>query len=173
MSDPMSRFESVVDQQIRAAAERGDFDDLPGRGKPLPNWGRPVDEHWWLRQYVHREGIPADALLPTSLQLAREVERLPEKVRTLPSEQAVREVVDALNDRIVAHLRMPSGPYVPLRKVDPDTVVARWREHRATAQSPAAAASPAGATPEVEQPSRSGPWHRWLNRQRRRRTGRR
>jgi hypothetical protein len=167
MSDPMSRFESVVDQQIRAAQERGDFDDLPGRGQPLPDWGRPDDENWWLRRYLHREGVPADALLPTSLQLAREVERLPDRVRTLSSEQAVREAVGVLNDRIAAHLRMPSGPFVPLRTVDPHAVVSRWRAHRNATLPPAAAPEPA-----AEQPSRSGPWRRWRDRQRGRRVGR-
>jgi hypothetical protein len=34
-SDWASRFESALDRQIRAAEERGEFDDLPGKGKPL------------------------------------------------------------------------------------------------------------------------------------------
>lgn len=36
MTDPLSRYESVVDRQIRQARERGEFDNLPGMGKPLP-----------------------------------------------------------------------------------------------------------------------------------------
>jgi hypothetical protein len=30
-------FDSWVDQQIREATERGEFDNLPGKGKPLSN----------------------------------------------------------------------------------------------------------------------------------------
>jgi DnaJ family protein C protein 28 len=32
---PPSQWESAVEKQIREAMERGDFDNLPGRGKPL------------------------------------------------------------------------------------------------------------------------------------------
>ncbi len=125
-----SRFESLIDQQIRAAQERGEFDDLPGQGKPLPGRGGQDDDLWWVRQFLDREGLPSEALLPTSLSLAREIERLPDRVAKLPSEQAVREAVDDLNDRIGAYLRMPSDPYVPLRTVDTDETVATWRAGR-------------------------------------------
>ena len=109
---------------------------------------------------MDREGLPADGLLPTSLQLARELERLPEKVATLSSEQAVREAVDDLNERITAYLRMPSGPYVPLRQPDADEVVATWRAGRdAAAGSP----EPASQTPGGSV-SRSSRWRRWFGR---------
>ena len=76
------RFESPVDRTIREAVERGDFDDLPGKGKPLPGAGRigPVDENWWIRGYLEREGVPGDAMLPPSLQLRRELDRIDETV---------------------------------------------------------------------------------------------
>ncbi|MGH3679555.1 MAG: DUF1992 domain-containing protein, partial [Natronosporangium sp.] len=118
MTDPHSRYESVVDQQIRQAQERGDFDDLPGMGKPVPGWGRPDDELWWLKGYVAREGLPTEPMLPPSLRLAKEIERLPETVRELATEAAVRETVRDLNRRIVEHLRTPHGPPVPVRPVN-------------------------------------------------------
>jgi Domain of unknown function (DUF1992) len=31
----MDRWESLVDRKIREAQERGDFDDLPGKGRPM------------------------------------------------------------------------------------------------------------------------------------------
>ena len=125
MSGP--RYESLIEQKIREAQERGDFDDLPGMGKPLPGRGTPDDDLWWVRGYLQREGISGEALLPTSLQLARQIERLPETVRDLSSEVAVREAVRELNERIAAYLRAPSGPHVPVRPVKVDEVVARWR----------------------------------------------
>ena len=127
MTDQTSRPESLIDQQIRRAAERGDFDDLPGMGKPLPGRGRPDDDLWWVRGYVRREGLATDPLLPPSLRLAKEIERLPDTVRHLTTEAEVRAAVRDLNQRIAAHLRAPSGPAVPVRPVDPDRVVARWR----------------------------------------------
>jgi len=48
--------ESPVERQIREARERGDFDDLPGRGRPLDL--RDTGELWWVRRKARAEGIP-------------------------------------------------------------------------------------------------------------------
>jgi hypothetical protein len=127
----VDRYESVVDREIRLAQERGEFDDLPGAGKPLPGRGEPDDELWWVKSYIRREGLSTEALLPTSLQLARQIERLPDTVRGLGSEQLVREAVSELNRRIADYLRAPSGPHVPVGPVDPDKIVQQWRAGRA------------------------------------------
>jgi DnaJ-like protein len=125
-----ARYESLIDQQIRMAQERGDFDDLPGMGKPLPGRGTHDDELWWLKGYLSREGISTEALLPTSLRLARQVERIDETVRKLPSEQAVRAAVAELNQQVADYLRAPSAPHVRLRPLDAGAVVERWRSRR-------------------------------------------
>ena len=123
--------ESLVERQIRLAQERGDFDDLPGRGKPLPGIDAPYDEDWWVKGYLRREGLSTEPLLPTPLQLRREAERLPDTVADLASEQAVREVARELNGRIAGWRRAPVGPAIPVAPVDVDAVVARWRADRA------------------------------------------
>jgi hypothetical protein len=125
-----ARYESVIDQQIRKAEERGDFADLPGKGKPLPGLDGPDDENWWVKGWIQREGVPSDALLPTPLQLRKEAERLPETVRDLPTEEAVRAAVSELNRRIAEWVRAPSGPAVPVRRVDPEAIVQGWRDAR-------------------------------------------
>lgn len=130
MYAPDPRYETAVERQIREAQERGAFDDLPGRGKPLPGLDGPFDENWWIRGFLRREGLPADALLPTSVQLRKEIDRLPDTVRPLRDERLVRDAVDELNLRIVEHIRFPSGPRVPIRTLDPEEVVARWRAER-------------------------------------------
>lgn len=132
MAEP--RHESLVERQIRLAQERGDFDDLPGRGKPLPGLDGPDDENWWVKAYLRREGLSTEPLLPTPLQLRREVERLPATVADLSSEQAVRGVARDLNRRIASWVRAPVGPPVPVALVDVDAVVARWRADRVAAQ---------------------------------------
>ncbi len=48
-------FESAVDRQIREAAERGEFDDLPGSGKPITDLDATYDPAWWAKRYVRRE----------------------------------------------------------------------------------------------------------------------
>src|SRR5690606_29144296 len=114
-------------QQISEAVERGDFDNLPGAGKPIPDLDKPYDEVW-VRNFLRREGLTADDLLPTPLRLRKEVERLREKVRPLRSEQAVRDLVESLNEEILTYLRMPvSGPRIPVAPVKVEKVVEQWR----------------------------------------------
>jgi hypothetical protein len=150
-------FESWVERQIREAAERGEFDDLPGAGKPLPGLHEPYDELWWIKEHVRREGLSTEALLPTPLQLRKEIERLSETVRGLSSEESVRDVVRELNQRIVAEMRAPSGPRVHLGPVDVEKVVTRWRADRREVPERVATTAP----PE-EIPRRRGRWWRRL-----------
>lgn len=79
-----SRYESLVDRQIREAQERGEFEDLPGAGRPLTGSGQPSDEDWWLKELVHRENLGPSAL-PTTLRLRREGEDLPRRLPGKPS----------------------------------------------------------------------------------------
>ncbi|MER6992331.1 DUF1992 domain-containing protein [Saccharopolyspora hirsuta] len=153
---PGTTFESWVDRQIRTAQERGDFDDLPGAGKPLPGAGQPVEEQWWLKDYLRREGLSGEALLPTALRLRKEVERLPETVRDLPTEQSVREVAGELNRRIVEHMRAPSGPQVAIGLVDVDELVDGWRSARQRAVPP-----PDPAPEPAPEARKTRWWHRF------------
>lgn len=123
-------FESWVETQIRGAYERGEFENLAGAGKPIPRGG---GDDWWVRGYLEREGLSADDLLPEPLRLRKDIERLPETVRTARTEREVRDEVARLDRRIAAWLRDPSGPRIPIRRVDADEVVARWRADRASA----------------------------------------
>ncbi|MPV38487.1 DnaJ family domain-containing protein [Georgenia subflava] len=135
-----------VDQLVRQAQERGEFDNLPGAGKPLPDVDGPHDENWWIRRKLADEGLPADALLPPALQLRKEVAALPETVRDLPSEDAVRETVREVNQRVAAWIRTPSGPVVPVGPADVETVVRGWRAGRTAAAAGATPSQPDGGT---------------------------
>ena len=107
--------------------ERGEFDDLPGQGKPLNLDDR--DPNWWVKGMLERENLRMP--LPTSLQLRREAKEIDETVADCRTETAVRDVVDALNVRILdSHRRRVDGPPVVTAKLDVDAVVARWREAR-------------------------------------------
>lgn len=146
------KFETWIERQIRTAEERGEFDDLDGTGKPLPGAGKPLDELWWVKGYVEREGLSGEELLPTPLQLRKEIERLPEQVRELPGEQAVREHVADLNRRIVDWLRNPVGPRVPISTVPVEQVLEAWRAEHAPHDPPV---QPAPVAP------RAAPQTRW------------
>ncbi|AHH18019.1 hypothetical protein NONO_c32320 [Nocardia nova SH22a] len=156
-------FESWIDRQVREATERGEFDDLPGTGQPLPGRGEPYDENWWLKNLLRREGIGGEGLLPASLVLRRDLERLPDTVAAMNSEAEVRAYVADLNARIVEWIRMPHGPQVRVAPVHTDEIVDRWRAARRptartrldTREISAAATKPAGRGPHE-------PWWRRL-----------
>ena len=130
MTGPMSRYESLIERQIREAQERGEFDDLPGAGKPLPGRGEPDDEDWWIKAWVRREQITG--VLPGTMMLRKEVEDVLDTAEKKTSEQAVRAYVADLNERIRRAQRgLLDGPPVVLSTVDADGVVRDWRERRA------------------------------------------
>ena len=127
------RYESLVDRQLREAQERGEFDNLPGAGKPLPGAGGEYVEDWWVRDWLRREG-EATGVLPPTLALRREREDLDRLVDRLHDERAVRDHVAALNEQIrKARVGLLDGPPTLLPPVDADDVVRRWRERRVRA----------------------------------------
>jgi len=121
-------WESWIDRQIREAQERGEFDDLPGKGKPIPGAARPRDEMWWINDKLKREGATA---LPPSLVLRREAEDALAAARAARSEAEVRRIIEDVNDKIRAAIRLPPpGPPLNLMPYDVDDVVAQWRAGR-------------------------------------------
>jgi hypothetical protein len=124
-----SRFESMIERAIREAQERGEFDDLPGAGKPLRDKGQTYDENWWLKDFVAREEITG--VLPGTLALRKELDELADAAARMPTEAAVRDLVGDVNRRIVLSQRGHlDGPPVALSTVDVGRVVAAWRARR-------------------------------------------
>jgi Domain of unknown function (DUF1992) len=141
---PDLSFTSWIDRQISEAEERGAFDDLPGAGKPLPKRTDEDAVQAWLRDYLRREGVSADELLPTPLKLRKEIEQLSAAVQDLRSEQEVRAVVADLNRRIIEWRRIPTGPPLFLPLVDGETLVSQWRDRH----TPAPPAPPPARPPD-------------------------
>src|SRR5690242_21701891 len=122
-----------VEAQIRAAQERGDFDDLPGAGKPL-DLPEVHDPDWWVKSYVRREGIDTSALVHPSIALRREAGSFPESLASLTREDQVRAVLEDFNRRVTAEWRRPvAGPSLPVvaHQVAVEPLVERWRALRA------------------------------------------
>ena len=49
-------IETVAENRVREAIEEGQFDNLPGYGKPIPDIDEPYDPDWWVKQWIRREG---------------------------------------------------------------------------------------------------------------------
>lgn len=127
-----------VDLQIRQAMARGDFDDLPGYGKPLAGLTGDPDPDWWVRRLVEREGI---VVLPPALQLRKDDAALDDLLDRLSAEREVRREVEEFNERVRAAKWQPlGGPPMVTRPRDVDAEVARWRERRDVRRAAARAA---------------------------------
>ncbi|GGM25489.1 DUF1992 domain-containing protein [Dactylosporangium sucinum] len=125
-----SWYESHIDKLIREAQEQGQFDNLPGAGKPLPDHGELYDEDWWLKSLAHREDLAGG--VPPTLRLRREVEDFPSTLRKYRTEERVRCAVAELNDRIERARRgLIEGPPTVLRPLDVEAVLRDWRSGRA------------------------------------------
>jgi len=123
-------YESWVERQIRQAMERGEFDDLPGAGKPIPGLNGRDEPDWWVRGFLERERISMP--LPASLALRKEIAELPQALAGVREEAEVRRIVTDLNERIRdSHRRKVDGPALVHRPVDVEATVAEWRRNRA------------------------------------------
>jgi hypothetical protein len=119
-----------VDLQVRRAIERGDFDNLPGAGKPIRGLGATHDPHWWVKSLIEREKITG--VLPPALALRREDAELESRLDGEPTEAGVQVILDDFNRRIVdARRQLLGGPPVVTRTRDVDAEVAAWRARRA------------------------------------------
>src|ERR1700742_289404 len=90
-------WESWIDRQIRQATERGEFDDLPGTGEPLPDLDKPFDTVGWVKRKLEREGL---TYLPPAAALRRDAEEALEKAARAGTEAEVRRVIEAVNEQI-------------------------------------------------------------------------
>lgn len=145
-------YESWVDKQIRAAEERGDFDDLPGKGQPLKNPSRPDDPDWWIKQKVAEEGLDLTAAMPLPLQLRKEAQGLPERILRERTERDALAVIEDFNDRVrMSWQESYTGLPVQAQLADVDELLEHWRAKR-----PARANAGASPTPESDQARPTG-----------------
>src|SRR5207248_4684495 len=73
----MAQWESAIEQQIREAQERGDFDNLPGQGQPLPP--DPWHGEWALAHHILRQAGETLAWI----SLSRDIEAAEARLQAL------------------------------------------------------------------------------------------
>lgn len=133
----------LAEMHIRKAIERGDFDDLPGSGKPL-DLQDLHDPDWWLKAFMRREKL---VVLPPSIQLRKEDAALDGLLDELWSEDDVREEVEEFNRRVLRGRYQPAaGPPLVTMPRDVEATVTAWAARRA------ARAAQARERPQAEAP---------------------
>lgn len=117
----MSYFERLVDEQIRQAMARGEFDDLPGAGRPLRDLDEQRQPGWFAENLVRRERsrvLREDTLAALASQRVA--------FWRAPSLDALRELVIAAN-RELATVNPRLEPDDRIDLVDLREAVATWR----------------------------------------------
>ena len=135
---------AYVETSIQQAIRRGEFDDLPGAGKPLEGLGDHHDPDWWIRRKIQTEGLTG--LGPPALTLRVESARLHETLDAVTREEDVRELLEDFNRRVVeARRQLLGGPPVVTPTRDVEDEVAQWHARRTRLEQSAADAA-RGAT---------------------------
>ncbi|HEY3140978.1 MAG TPA: DUF1992 domain-containing protein [Acidimicrobiales bacterium] len=125
---PGVSWETWIDRQIRQGMERGDFDGLPGHGKPIEDLDRTRDELWWVKDKLRREEV---GFLPPTLALRKEVEDARARIAATEAEDEVRRIVTDINERIVkVNSRATAGPPSTVMTLDLEQVLRTWKESR-------------------------------------------
>jgi hypothetical protein len=155
----IQRQHEWVDLQIKQAMERGDFDDLPGAGKPIKNLGTQHDPDWWVKQLIEREKITG--ILPPALQLRKDDAELDTKLDRHTAESEVRRELEEFNARVMRARYTPAdGPPLVTMPRDVEAEVEAWRERRRARRREAAARQAPAPAPASQQKQR----RRWFRR---------
>ena len=109
-------FETWVERQIREATERGEFSNLPGAGKPIPDLDKPHDELWWIRRKLRREDL---SYLPPTIALRKEAEDALAAAHRAGTEGEVRRIgsIEGVGVyREVGTVGVPGVVYLPVTR---------------------------------------------------------
>lgn len=158
----IQRQHEWVDLQITQAMERGEFDNLPGAGKPIKNLGTQHDPDWWIKQLIEREKITG--VLPPALQLRKDDAELEGRLDAHTAEAEVRRILEDFNARVMKARYTPvDGPPLVTMPRDVEAEVDAWRDRLLARRRPAEARRAEQAAARTAAPS-ARPRRRWLRR---------
>jgi len=100
-------FQKIIEQRIKEAQERGEFDDLPGRGEPLKiEDDSHIPEDLRLAYKVLRN---ADCL-PPELELKKEIRQMEDMLEHIPDEREKYRQIKRINYKIMQLNMMGKKP---------------------------------------------------------------
>ncbi len=89
---------TVAEQKIREAMRNGEFDDLPGKGKPLQ-----IDDLSYIPEELRASFIILKnaGILPEELQIAKEISSLQNSVKCCSDEADRKQLKKELTEKII------------------------------------------------------------------------
>ena len=98
MAGILPGYEKIVEQRIKEAMEKGEFDNLPGKGKPLPlEDDSQVPEDLRLAYKLLRN---ADCLPPELIE-KKEILQMEDMLTTIPDEKERYKLIKKINFKIM------------------------------------------------------------------------
>jgi hypothetical protein len=92
-------LEKFIEDQISKAMARGEFDNLPGKGKPLDlDWYFSVPEDLRLGYSV----LKNNRVIPQEAELLKEVEELKRQLDLCEGEEDRRRIKKTINEKIMS-----------------------------------------------------------------------
>jgi hypothetical protein len=94
----MFGFQRIIEQRIKEAQERGEFDELPGRGEPLKiEDDSHIPEDLRLAYKILKN---ADCL-PPELELRKEIRQMEDMLEGIPDEKEKYRMIKKINLKIM------------------------------------------------------------------------
>lgn len=127
---------AMIETAIQQAIRRGEFDNLPGAGKPLSGLDKPRDPDWWIKQKIEDEQLTG--LGPAALTLRVEDAKLEATLDAMTREADVRAALEDFNQRVIeAQRQLLGGPPVVTQTRDVEAELRAWRDRRTRPAIPA------------------------------------
>lgn len=123
----------LVERRIVEAMDRGDFDHLPGTGKPLHIEQPSVlnGDVWWALRLMRQANV-----LPDEVRYRKRIDELRRQLDVAKTEDDARRVVRELNGLILKLNGMGTNAIpTSLTTFDENEVLARWRHGRQDAKT--------------------------------------
>ena len=104
----MEGFQKIIERRIQEAQSRGEFDNLPGRGKPLE---LEDDSHVPEELRLAYKILKNAGCLPPELQLKNEIRQMEDMLNSIPDEKEKYRQIKRINYKIVQlNMMRPKSP---------------------------------------------------------------
>ncbi len=119
---------SLVERRIQEAMDRGEFDNLPGAGKPLHlDEPPPVNSDlWWALRILRQANF-----VPDEVRWRKEIDDLRARMHTARGEDELRQVIHRINE-LILKLNTMGTNRIPttLTTFDEERLIAEFRSRR-------------------------------------------